>query len=186
MEHLLTCGCGRKIPVSRSQAGQELSCECGQRLQVPTLRGFAELPVAGPETLPAKSYASSFTPESERRAWGGWRGTIMAISVAMLVISALPCAYFLFIRWQIDTSYGMEDEIISGNKSYDLMPMENLMVDWSNFERNGLGPKNKPRFYWLKIAARENEILAMISGAVATLSALTAIGMWASARKLQK
>ena len=92
MEHLLTCGCGRKILVSRSQAGQELSCECGQRLQVPTLRGFAELPVAGPETLPAKPRAASITAESERRAWGGWRGTIMAISVAMLVISALPCA----------------------------------------------------------------------------------------------
>ena len=110
----------------------------------------------------------------------------MAISVAMLVISALPCAYFLYIRWQIDTSYAMEDEITAGNNNYDLMPMENLMVDWSNFERSGLGPKNKPRFYWLKIAARENEVLAMITGTVATLSAVTAIGMWAAARKLQE
>ena len=109
----------------------------------------------------------------------------MAISVAMLVISALPCAYFLFIRWQIDTSYGMEDEIKVGNKNYDLMPLENVAVDWSNFERTGLGPKNKPRFYWMKIAARENEILAMISGTLATISAITAIGMWASAPKVQ-
>ena len=183
MEHLLTCRCGRKIAVSRSQAGQELSCECGQRLQVPTLRGFAELPIAPSETLPAKPYATAFPANSERKAWGGWRGTIMAISVALLVISTLPCAYFLYTRWRIDTSYGMEEEITAGNNNYDLVPMENLMVDWSNFERSGLGPKNKPRFYWMKIAARENEVLALITGTVATLSAVTAIGMWASARK---
>ena len=110
----------------------------------------------------------------------------MAISVTMLVISALPCAYFLFVRWRIDTSYGMENEITIGNENYDLMPLENLIVEWSNFSRNGLGPKNKPWFYWMKVRARENEVLAIISGTVATLSTLTAIGMWASARKIKE
>lgn len=178
MEHLLTCGCGRKIPVSRSQAGQELSCECGQRLQVPTLRGIAKLPSAQPETIP--------TALAERRAWGGWRGTIMAISVALFVISVLPCAYFLFIRSQIDTSYTIEDEIARGNERYDAMPLENLVAEWSDFERTGLGPKDKPQFYWVNIIARENEILALITGTAAALSGLIAVGMWASAPKLRK
>ena len=177
MEHLLTCGCGRKIPVSRSQAGQELSCECGQRLQVPTLRGFAELPLAQSETL-------SVT-RSERRAWGGWRGTILAISVAMFAISVLPCAYYLYIRSQIDTSYGIEEEIAVGNKTYDAMPFESLVAEWSNFERSGLGPKDKPPFYYLKLLAHEYEILATIAGTVAALSAITALGLWVSAPKSQ-
>lgn len=175
MEHLLTCGCGRKIPVSRSQAGQELSCECGQRLQVPTLRGFADLPVVQTETLLAT--------RNERRAWGGWRGTIMAISVALFAISVIPCAYYLFLRFQVDTSYGIEDEIAAGNKVFDGMPLENLVAEWSNFERSGLGPKDKPPFYYWKLYAHENEVLATITGAVAALSAITAIGMWVSAPK---
>ena len=177
MEYLLTCACGRKIPISRSQAGQELSCECGQTLQVPTLRGLAELPLAQSETVSAT--------RNERRAWGGWRGTIMAISVAMFAMSVLPCAYYLYIRLQIDTSYGIEDEIAIGNKNYDVVPFESLVAEWSNFERTGLGPKDKPPFYYWKLYARENEILATISGIVAALSAITTLGLWFSAPKYQ-
>lgn len=178
MEHLLTCGCGRKIPVSRSQAGQELSCACGQKLQVPTLRGFADLPLAQSETLS--------TATSERRAWGGWRGTILAMSFALFALSILPCGYYLNIRRQIDTSYDIDDEIEIGNLAYDEMPFENLVAEWSNFERTGLGPKDKPAFYYWKLYARDNEILAAITGTVAAISAITAVGLWVSAPKTQK
>jgi hypothetical protein len=178
MEHLLACGCGRKIRVSRSQAGQELSCECGQKLQVPTLRGFADLPVAQSETLS--------TSTSERRAWGGWRGTILAISVAMFALSIIPCGYYLNIRRQIDTSYDVDDEIEAGNLTYDAVPFESLVAEWSNFERTGLGPKDKPAFYFWKLYARENEILAAITGTVAAVSAITVVGLWISAPKKAK
>jgi hypothetical protein len=110
----------------------------------------------------------------------------MAISVALFACSVLPCAYFLFIRSQIDTSYTVEDEIARGNERYDEMPLENLVAEWSDFERTGLGPKDKPQFYWAKLIARENEVLAMITGTAAAISGLTAIGMWASAPKHQK
>jgi hypothetical protein len=110
----------------------------------------------------------------------------MAISVTMFVISVLPCAYFLNNRWQIDTSYGIEDEIAAGENAYDAMSVESLVAAWSNFERTGLGPKDKPRFYILKMVAREQEILASITGTVAALSAITAIGMWVSAAKARK
>ncbi len=187
MEYLLSCGCGRKIPVSRSQAGQELSCECGQRLQVPTLRGFADLPVASSETLSTSPRSSiKDATEGQRQAWGGWRGTVMAIAVAIFALSALPCAYYIFLRSQINTSYGIEDEIAAGNEIYDAFPLENLVAEWSNFERSGLGPKDKPAFYIWNMIAREQEILAMITGSVAALSAATAIGMWVSAPKAKK
>jgi hypothetical protein len=169
MEHLLSCGCGRKIPVLRSQAGQELTCECGQRLQVPTLRGFADLPTAQAAAIPAASEA--------RRAWGGWRGTIMALSLAVFVLFALPCAYFVFIRTQIDTSYTIETELAAGNANYDSFSIEQLAAEWSNFEKNGLGPKEKPWFFTLNLIAREQEILAAVTGAIATLAGLTALGV---------
>ncbi len=178
MDHQLTCTCGKILRVARSQAGQELTCECGQTLQVPTLRGFAQLPVAESQ--------SASTAAKERKAWGGWRGTILALACALFVITALPCAYFLFIRAQIDTSYTITDEIEAGNESFDKMEIEMLVAEWTSFERNGLGPKNKPPFYWMKIIARENTILAIISGTIAAIAAATAIGAWVTAPKTKE
>lgn len=107
----------------------------------------------------------------------------MAISVAVFAISIFPCAYYTYIRSQIDTSYGVEDEIAVGNEAYDRAPFENIVADWSNFERSGLGPKEKPPFYYWKLYAKENEVLAIVTGTIAALSAAIAIGLWASAPK---
>ncbi len=175
MDYQLTCNCGKIIRVSRSQAGQELTCECGQKLQAPTLRGFAQLKVADSQ--------ADTTAVAEQKAWGGWRGTILAVACALFVITALPCAYFLFIRSQIDTSYTITDEIEAGNLNYEAMGIEMLVAEWTNFERNGLGPKNKPPFYWMKVVARENEILAMVTGTIAVIAAATATGAWVTAPK---
>lgn len=42
-DYLLPCECGRDVVVSRAQAGDTVTCECGAKLSVPTLRGLAEL-----------------------------------------------------------------------------------------------------------------------------------------------
>ncbi len=110
----------------------------------------------------------------------------MAISVALFVLSALPSAYFAFLRAQVDTSYGIDDEIAAGNRAIDKLPLENLVADWSNFERTGLGVKDKPPFYLWKLYAREQELFAMVTGAVAAISAITAIGLWVTAPKTPK
>src|SRR5260221_8593002 len=40
---LLPCACGRQLPVTAAQAGDQLQCECRQRIEVPTLRHLAAL-----------------------------------------------------------------------------------------------------------------------------------------------
>ena len=40
---LSACKCGRRLPVTAAQAGDQLQCECGQRIEVPTLRHLAAL-----------------------------------------------------------------------------------------------------------------------------------------------
>jgi hypothetical protein len=42
-DYLLPCECGREVVVTRAQAGDTVTCECGAKLSVPTLRGLAEL-----------------------------------------------------------------------------------------------------------------------------------------------
>ncbi len=52
--YLLPCECGRDTVVTRAQAGDTLTCECGAKLSVPTLRGLAALRPA-PVAVSARS-----------------------------------------------------------------------------------------------------------------------------------
>jgi hypothetical protein len=42
-EYWLSCSCGQKTTVSTAQAGETIYCACGAALEVPTLRGLAQL-----------------------------------------------------------------------------------------------------------------------------------------------
>jgi hypothetical protein len=48
--YLLPCPCGRKLPIQSRQAGEIITCHCGNSIEVPTMLGLkkleqAELPV---------------------------------------------------------------------------------------------------------------------------------------------
>src|SRR5450432_3398339 len=79
-QHLLTCVCGRQLPVELGQAGEQLRCECGTNISVPTLRQLRQLPVAA-EVAPA---------QVAKRAWGARQGAIAAslIFVGLLLMGA--------------------------------------------------------------------------------------------------
>jgi hypothetical protein len=56
-QFLLPCRCGGEIHINRSQAGMSLPCpQCGELVEVPTIRKMAELRVAteSPTSQPAK------------------------------------------------------------------------------------------------------------------------------------
>ncbi|MDR1142183.1 MAG: hypothetical protein LBL62_10855 [Planctomycetaceae bacterium] len=45
-KYLLSCSCGRLHEIETSQAGQQVTCSCGQTQQVPSLLKIKKLPVA--------------------------------------------------------------------------------------------------------------------------------------------
>jgi hypothetical protein len=49
--YLLECRCGKTVPVSASQAGGEVRCACGSKVDVPPLRTLRKLPIAEASTL---------------------------------------------------------------------------------------------------------------------------------------
>ncbi len=175
MEHLIICECGQSLRVTRSQAGQELTCGCGKIIKVPTLRGLAELPVAPDSSMPESP--------TNRATWGGWRGTLLAIFVALCVVSAIPATYFLLQRTMLDPSYTVESEVEAGNQNFDEQGMKQLAVVWINYETSGLGEKQKPDFYYYNRFAKERETLAITFGSIAAVFALAAVGVWVSARQ---
>jgi hypothetical protein len=78
-KHLLTCECGKKVPVDIGQAGGQVTCSCGQQLNVPTLRNLKQLPAA--ET-PASAGAT-------RAPWNIKKGFV----AAGLILAALVASY---------------------------------------------------------------------------------------------
>ena len=59
MEYLISCSCGKDIAIARSQAGQEVECECGNTVKIPTLRGFSDLRVAVAESNAEESVSAA-------------------------------------------------------------------------------------------------------------------------------
>ncbi len=43
VRYRLPCACGQTVLVERSQAGLSVACSCGKSLEVPTIRGLAQL-----------------------------------------------------------------------------------------------------------------------------------------------
>ena len=113
-KYLLPCPCGRQIPVQASQAGQQLQCECGAALEVPSMRGLAELERIGPTldaapsaparpTAPASQTAQKKGRRSaQRRApvWGT-RQRLLLIGALMATVGVGTGAYFYVFRPRI-------------------------------------------------------------------------------------
>ena len=45
-KYLLTCECGKTVTVDIGQAGEQVACQCGAKLDVPPLRKLRHLPAA--------------------------------------------------------------------------------------------------------------------------------------------
>ncbi|WP_146445311.1 hypothetical protein [Botrimarina colliarenosi] len=72
VRYLLPCSCGQSIPVSASQAGGRVTCECGAEREAPRLRELRQLP----------------TDQPEAKATAGW-GFRQGVLSAGLVIAGL-------------------------------------------------------------------------------------------------
>jgi hypothetical protein len=84
-KYLLPCSCGRETPVETTQAGEQIVCECGASLEVPTLARLTKL--KRHENEPVVYQASSST-------WGVRHGWIMVGSI-VLALGLLGEIYLL-------------------------------------------------------------------------------------------
>jgi hypothetical protein len=76
--HLLSCAsCGKSLPVEVGQAGGQVQCPCGARVDVPALRQLRQLPEAS-------------AAADERRRWSAGQGVLATclVLVGLFVIVA--------------------------------------------------------------------------------------------------
>lgn len=191
MDRLLSCECGQTHRVSRSQAGQEIKCDCGKILSVPTLRGLSDLPLA--DAAPQEAYANTSRQPSmaatrgARTAspggWQGWRGITMALAMAGCLIATAACGWFSLQRWMVDTSYTVEMELENGNKGFDALDPYALSSVWDAFGQVGLREKMYPNFYWARLYAEQRVQFAQIAGGIAIGFAAIGLVIWLTTKK---
>lgn len=75
--YLLTCSCGKTVPVEPGQAGGQVVCSCGTSLDVPTLRQLRHLP-------PAPSHETT-----EKRAWSIRKGAVAFFLIAAGLLASV-------------------------------------------------------------------------------------------------
>jgi hypothetical protein len=92
-KYLVPCTCGKSVAVDASQAGLQIRCECGNELDVPTMRGLRQLPTA--EAGPADASAQ------RAGAWGPRQG-MMFLGGVIALIGGLVAAAVYSARPQIN------------------------------------------------------------------------------------
>ncbi|MEZ6134317.1 MAG: hypothetical protein R3C53_05330 [Pirellulaceae bacterium] len=173
MDHLLICECGNEIPVSRSQAGQELPCECGRTVKVPTLRGLSALPTV-------ENSVKSSTVDSTGSKWAGWRGSLFALAICTILVSGIFTGTCLYYRWTINTDYTTEDFIAEGDRFYDSLNPVELSLSWNDFQKFNIGQKMPPAFFIMGKHADRLDRWSMIGGSICLIGAVIAGGIWAT------
>ena len=88
--YLLPCSCGRKVAITRRQAGEAISCACGAQLQAPTLREILRLE---PANLDA-------TSKDVPSTWGLW--SRIALIGWILWLAAAGVGVALYQTWPAD------------------------------------------------------------------------------------
>jgi hypothetical protein len=172
MDHLLTCSCGETHVVTRSQAGQEITCKCGTPIAVPTLRGLADLP-------PAKPAEGHLSPLGKRR---NWRNPVMALVIAGFILSLAFSGWNLWTRSRIDTSYTVQDEIKVGEEYLESLDPHALSLSWDNFQKTPLTIKSRPGFFHWNNYALDLESKAKRYGIAAGIFAIVGLALWFSGR----
>jgi hypothetical protein len=76
--YLVTCECGKQLPVQVGQAGEQVSCACGKQVSVPTLRLLRHLPVAREEKV-----------SETGAAWDARKGVVAAAFIAAIVLAGI-------------------------------------------------------------------------------------------------
>jgi hypothetical protein len=83
-KYLLPCPCGQKTPITLSQSGQSIRCQCGRMLDIPTMLEIRRLERAELEAA-----------TEPRRTWGFRQRLVLLGTVTTLIAAFLAVGLFL-------------------------------------------------------------------------------------------
>jgi hypothetical protein len=170
--YLLPCTCGKTTPVEVGQAGETLTCACGNELKAPTLRGLRELT---PATEEAPRKAGPGAPVD----WSSGRGALFSLGLLVFVVSLAYGAYHLYIWSGIDVAQIEAHDEEHADDFVDQLSPVNMLEFWEETKNKTLQETLHPDHVSVKDIAdyylRRGQIgmlLTLISGAMVAFSLL--------------
>ncbi len=162
---LLPCSCGRTIPVGISQAGANVTCDCGQSVAVPTIRGLKALQPVKEDSPPLK------TQKQSEFNGVNLHGAMFVVGLFLLFGGIALGGYYGNHYRQIDTKdYGVEErEYFDGE--IDKLGAAQLLTTWEYLQHVGIGEYEPPDHLVRRQAAAKAFRLTM-AGVVLGVSGL--------------
>ena len=168
--YLLPCSCGKTIPVGLSQAGSSVTCQCGQSVIVPTVRGLRALPPEGGVRQPPPKPAAASEINGVNL-----QGMMFVIGLVLLLAGLSVAGYYGYEHSQIDVAdYSAEYERLD-EEQIDKMAPISLMQLWINFSRDGLGEHVSPE-HVIRREASAYAFRSMVAGIGTTILGFGLIG----------
>lgn len=171
--YLVSCNCGEQLRVRVSQAGEQLTCQCGATVSVPTIRGLKQLPVvADEEHKPAAPVAM-------------WQGPTFAVGLIALFVGCLVLAgTTLFppaeVTFEVSSAEYSEEELKRAAIPVSELGIAELYLEFNTLRTKGRSEQG--RFIQSQIdQARKNQKQRQLTGigltAVGALLAIIALAV---------
>ena len=169
MHFLLPCPCGKSLPIEPRQAGEEITCSCGQQLTIPTMREMRLLPSDGkPAVAPSRN-------------WSGRQGWLFSGGAAIVLIAVIAFAFLTYKRSKLElyTDKPQLDYEAMEADSAEATDTPVLALDeWNKIVADGLQPRDfKFNYEIAQDMAKRNvgqSVVAAFIGAVGLLLAASA------------
>ena len=99
-KYLLSCTCGKDVPIETAQAGGNVLCDCGLSLKVPTLLQIKKLPFADGNSVqsPALTGTSSVSP-AKAPAKAQINLAMLLIGLVLTIAAVLYCVYTVLLTF---------------------------------------------------------------------------------------
>jgi hypothetical protein len=170
IQYLVPCSCGRKLPVETRQAGESITCECGNILAIPRLLELKK--------LEKTAVQEKIVPV--RSAWGVGHGLALAGMSILLIVLALWVYVILFVP-------GNPYERITPDQIREQHQKKSPMQTWQEwvyYQKSGLSPRKEriDRYFEGRFAQRQM-ILTYFGIASAVGGAVLATGIVVIYRK---
>jgi len=164
-KYLLTCECGKMVPVDVGQAGGRATCSCGAQLDVPALRNLRNLPLSKEDV------------GQSRAPWSARQG----ITAAGLILAALLAAYAAWDRFTEPTvpTFDPHHRITSVNQGLEKMtPLQSWQL-WVQVYRplakSGFAVFEHPQAKAIEQHIAHRHVVQTVLLALAALCALFAL-----------
>jgi len=166
--YLLPCSCGRKIEVRRHQAGDEVRCDCGATLEVPTLLEMTALEEASPPKC---------SPKRPPAPWGGRQR--MALIGIVIALAATALAVWLLLDWPTPPQSKFSAQRIR-ERTEALSPLESWQV-WHLLRATGPAgrtPPDEEKEKYQQNLVRSRMWMGLIVAIAVTGVGLAIAGLW--------